>query len=192
MRPPSRFIVRTTHSGPAWLTMWTTGGDDLAHLELKGPQTQLASDAVQHWPRGVPIRWQLKGEPSRFGRSAAIVRGVFEIVSDDEAAGWRSRVRQSIADGRHSPLVGAQLLLDHRLHDTVFNRCSRWLRQHASAPTQFYLHRILAEAAADMQRQLTLRGLGHPEGLWAAALARRHAEAAYRSIARDIDGMEGS
>ena len=183
MRPPSRFTWRATHAGPSWLTVWATGGDDLEHRELDGSDVQLAPDAVREWPRGVLIRWQVRGDSSRSKRLPALVRGIFEIATDDEAAQWRSRVRQSIAGGVHSPVGGARLLLDHRLHDALFDRCSRWLGRQVPAPLQFCVHRVLADAAADMQRQLSLRGLGHPEGLWAAALARRHVEAAYRAIA---------
>jgi hypothetical protein len=180
-QPPPRFEWRTTRPGPWWLSVWAAGGDDLVRRQADVPHVDLPDDALQ-WPRDVLIRWHVKGDASPGMRGPTLVRGAFRIAGSDDAAPSRGVDAESAESGA-GPTASPLAMLRDGLYDELFRACAEQLARRPEPAVRFVLHRLLAEAAGHIQRQLSLLDIGHPEGVWAAAIARQHVEAGYRAIA---------
>jgi hypothetical protein len=100
-------------------------------------------------------------------------------------------MKAAVRGGTDRRLAATTWLLRESLYDDLGRRCSTLLGRRLAAPVRFKVHRLLAEAYGEVQRQLSLLGIGHPEGHWAAALASRHVEGSFRSAAGAAPSMEG-
>ena len=194
--PPMAIEWTAREPGSWWVTAWPVGRDDLLRVRVETLPTDgsaspgtvrvdLGSHLNGGWPRDTWIRWEVKPVAS-VGRGSELVRGAFLVLSAEESAECRAEIEQrSRSFAPEAELALIERLRASGLYETLLQRFSAHRSRYEVGPLGFVARRAVAAAFADMQRQLTLLGLGDPEGLWAAALARRHVEGAYRSVAFD-------
>lgn len=190
LAPPGAIEWSAIEDGPWWVSVWPTGGDQLVFPEAGTSRLQLSEAETRDWPRGVWIRWHVRREPNRSRQGPALVRGAFQILDDGVTGQWRARMRDSMSGRTDRHLAGPEWLLREGLYDALIRRCSTLLRRRLPASARFVAYRLMAEAYGDMQRQLSLLAIGHPEAHWAAALARRHVEGSFRAAVGTGMGME--
>jgi len=177
LAPPAILAWSTALDGPWRVRLWTVEEGDILATETAVAHVSLPVEAI---PAGGSVRWEVR--PIAPAADLPLVRGIFRVLPSDEAGKLAELRGEPTLDG---VLALADLCGEAKLFDSLVARLRAL--DPADGATAFAVERALAAAFAAVHRELVARRLGDPEGLWAAALARRHADAAYRIL-----GGEGS
>lgn len=201
-KTPSETSLPSIETSPLWYTTLLAAPDRLSWSEVNGqeswyvalvgprgvrfiatetdaPTAPLSETDRRSLPRGTELRWEVRCSPVDSPR----VRGFFRILPASEVSAIELAVGEvtTLPSGIARDLALADIYLTAGLYDDLVHFLSERSAAYPSGPEGFAIRRCLAEVYREVQRELTERLAGYPEGAWADELAKRHGNAAYQA-----------
>jgi hypothetical protein len=189
LAPPESISWKPSDSGPWRIQVRTISDEVILKQTVDTPSLPLPDSVRESFPRDVEIYWDVR-RADALPESAPMVRGVFSVLPETEAAQVHSRLKTLKAGPpkAYREMAIAAHFLKSQLYDPLIRYLCSVTDLYPDKPSVFVVQRALAASHGAVYRELTgTLMMGIPEGLWAAEMANHHLQAAYRALRSNDD-----